>query len=97
LAGGSGNSDAADDIDRRHDPIVQFRERGMRVHDGPTGQGRSRAAIHEQIDSSLARLGTDYVDLYQSHRFDPTTPVEDTMSALHEVVTAGKARYLGAS
>ena len=51
----------------------------------------------EQIDASLRRLGTDYVDLYQIHRFDPDTPVEETMEALHDVVKAGKARYLGAS
>jgi len=51
----------------------------------------------EQIDASLTRLGTDYVDLYQIHRFDPHTPVEETMEALHDVVKAGKARYLGAS
>jgi aryl-alcohol dehydrogenase-like predicted oxidoreductase len=50
-----------------------------------------------QIDASLSRLGTDYVDLYQIHRFDPETPVEETMEALHDVVKAGKARYLGAS
>lgn len=69
----------------------------FRMHDGPGGQGLSRKAIMEQIDTSLRRLGTDYVDLYQIHRFDPTTPVEETMEALHDVVKAGKARYLGAS
>ena len=67
------------------------------MHDGPGGQGLSRKAILEQIDASLARLGTDYVDLYQIHRFDPDTPVEETMEALHDVVRAGKVRYLGAS
>ena len=51
----------------------------------------------EQIDASLARLGTDYVDLYQIHRFDPATPVAETMEALHDIVEAGKVRYLGAS
>src|SRR6478609_3578051 len=65
------------------------------------GLGSSEAvvgqAIKEQIDASLTRLGTDYVDLYQIHRFDPDTPVEETMQALHDVVRAGKARYLGAS
>ena len=65
--------------------------------DGPGGQGLSRKAILEQIDASLARLGTDYVDLYQIHRFDPETPVEETMEALHDVVRAGKVRYIGAS
>jgi 1-deoxyxylulose-5-phosphate synthase len=58
---------------------------------------QSRKAIMENIDASLSRLGTDYVDLYQIHRFDPDTPVEETMEALHDVVKAGKARYLGAS
>ena len=67
------------------------------MHDGPGGSGLSRKAIMEQIDASLRRLGTDYVDLYQIHRFDPDTPVEETMEALHDVVKAGKARYLGAS
>ncbi|PZF56330.1 aldo/keto reductase [Curtobacterium sp. MCSS17_008] len=59
--------------------------------------GLSRKAIMQQIDASLTRLGTDYVDLYQIHRFDPETPVEETMEALHDVVKAGKVRYLGAS
>ena len=68
-----------------------------RMHDGPGGAGLSRKAILEQVDASLTRLGTDYVDLYQIHRFDPETPVEETMEALHDVVKAGKARYLGAS
>ena len=67
------------------------------VGDGPGGAGLSRRAILEQIDNSLTRLGTDYVDLYQIHRFDPETPVEETMEALHDVVKAGKARYIGAS
>ena len=57
----------------------------------------SRKAILEQVDASLARLGTDYIDLYQIHRFDPHTPVEETMEVLHDVVKAGKVRYIGAS
>ena len=69
----------------------------MRMRPGPNGAGLSRKAILHEIDASLARLGTDYVDLYQIHRFDPDTPVEETMEALHDVVKAGKARYLGAS
>ena len=64
---------------------------------GPGGRGLSRRAVFEQVDASLARLGTDYIDLYQIHRFDPQTPVEETMEALHDVVKAGKVRYLGAS
>jgi aryl-alcohol dehydrogenase-like predicted oxidoreductase len=69
----------------------------FKMHDGPGGSGLSRKAIMEQIDTSLTRLGTDYVDLYQIHRFDTETPVEETMEALHDVVKAGKARYIGAS
>src|SRR5438552_8448004 len=79
------------------DSIVLATKVFFRMHDGPGGSGLSRKAIMEQIDASLGRLGTDYVDLYQIHRFDPDTPVEETMEALHDVVRAGKVRYLGAS
>jgi 1-deoxyxylulose-5-phosphate synthase len=65
--------------------------------DGPNNKGLSRKHIMKAIDASLKRLGTDYVDLYQIHRFDYDTPVEETMEALHDVVKAGKARYIGAS
>jgi aryl-alcohol dehydrogenase-like predicted oxidoreductase len=68
-----------------------------RMRPGPNGAGLSRKAILQEIDASLTRLGTDYVDLYQIHRWDPETPIEETMEALHDVVRAGKARYLGAS
>jgi aryl-alcohol dehydrogenase-like predicted oxidoreductase len=81
---------------RREEIVVATKVSG-RMHDGPGGQGLSRAAILEQIDASLSRLGTDYIDLYLIHRFDADTPVEETMEALHDVVKAGKARYLGAS
>ncbi|MDC9824853.1 aldo/keto reductase [Devosia sp. ZB163] len=64
---------------------------------GPNGRGLSRKAILSEIDNSLRRLGTDYVDLYQIHRFDPVTPIEETLEALDDVVRAGKARYIGAS
>ena len=67
------------------------------MYPGPHGQGLSRVHIMQAIDASLRRLGTDYVDLYQIHRFDPTVPVEETMEALYDVVKAGKARYIGAS
>ena len=67
------------------------------MHDGPNGGGLSRKAILSEIDKSLTRLGTDYVDLYQIHRWDYQTPIEETMEALHDVVKAGKARYIGAS
>jgi len=87
---------AIDEYARRED-IVLATKVHFKMHDGPGGSGLSRKAIMEQIDASLTRLGTDYVDLYQIHRFDPATPVEETMEALHDVVKAGKARYLGAS
>lgn len=69
----------------------------MPMREGPNGGGLSRRAIMAEIDASLRRLGTDYVDLYQIHRFDYRTPLEETLEALHDVVKAGKARYLGAS
>ena len=81
---------------RREDIVLATKVFG-RMHDGPGGQGLSRKAILEQVDASLTRLGTDYIDLYQIHRFDSETPVEETMEALHDVVRTGKTRYLGAS
>lgn len=81
----------------RREDIVLATKVHFKMHDGPGGQGLSRKAIMENIDASLRRLGTEYVDLYQIHRFDPNTPVEETMEALHDVVKAGKARYIGAS
>ncbi len=81
----------------RREDIVLATKVFFPMHGGPGGSGLSRRAVMEQIDASLTRLGTDYVDLYQIHRFDPATPVEETMEALHDVVKAGKARYLGAS
>lgn len=67
------------------------------MRDRPNGGGLSRKAILHEIDQSLKRLGTDYVDLYQIHRWDPLTPIEETMEALHDVVKSGRARYIGAS
>jgi aryl-alcohol dehydrogenase-like predicted oxidoreductase len=81
---------------RREDIVLATKLR-FPMHNGPGGGGLSRKAIMEQIDASLKRLGTDYIDLYQIHRFDPDTSVEETMEALHDVVKAGKVRYLGAS
>jgi 1-deoxyxylulose-5-phosphate synthase len=81
----------------RRDEIVLATKVHGRMHAGPNGAGLSRKAIMAEIDHSLRRLGTDYVDLYQIHRFDPATPVTETMEALHDVVKAGKARYVGAS
>ncbi len=79
------------------DQIVLATKVHGQMHTGPNGSGLSRKAIMHEIDASLRRLGTDYVDLYQIHRWDPRTPIEETMEALHDVVKAGKARYIGAS
>jgi aryl-alcohol dehydrogenase-like predicted oxidoreductase len=84
------------ELTRREDVVLATKV-NFAMHDGPGGSGLSRRAIMENIDASLKRLGTDFVDLYQIHRFDPETPVEETMEALHDVVKAGKARYIGAS
>jgi 1-deoxyxylulose-5-phosphate synthase len=81
----------------RREDVVLATKVHFTMHEGPGGSGLSRKAIMEQIDASLARLDTDYVDLYQIHRFDPNTPIEETMEALHDVVKSGKARYIGAS
>lgn len=67
------------------------------MREGPNGHGLSRKHIIEQVDASLKRLGTDYIDLYQIHRWDPNTQIEETLEALHDVVKAGKVRYIGAS
>ncbi len=67
------------------------------ITDDPNGRGLSRKHIFDAVDGSLRRLGMDYVDLYQIHRYDPDTPIEETLEALHDVVKAGKARYIGAS
>ena len=74
---------------------MEYVKLGMRQ--GPNGGGLSRKAIMSEIEKSLKRLGTDYVDLYYIHRWDYNTPIEETMEALHDVVKAGKARYIGAS
>ncbi|MEU4119509.1 aldo/keto reductase [Kitasatospora sp. NPDC028055] len=81
----------------RREDVVLATKAGLPMHDGPGGSGLSRRAILEQVDGSLARLGTDHLDLFQLHRFDPATPVEETVAALAEVVAAGKVRYVGAS
>jgi aryl-alcohol dehydrogenase-like predicted oxidoreductase len=81
----------------RRDEIVLATKVHGRMRPGPNGGGLSRKAIMTELDQSLTRLGTDYVDLYQIHRFDPHTPVEETMEALHDAVKAGKVRYIGAS
>jgi aryl-alcohol dehydrogenase-like predicted oxidoreductase len=87
---------ALKDFTTREQVVLATKVHG-RMRPGPNGGGLSRKAILTEIDASLRRLGTDYVDLYQIHRWDPNTPVEETLEALHDVVQAGKARYLGAS
>jgi aryl-alcohol dehydrogenase-like predicted oxidoreductase len=87
---------ALEDFAPRDEIVLATKVHG-RMHKGPNGAGLSRKAILSEIDHSLRRLGTDYVDLYQIHRFDPHTPLEETLEALHDVVKAGKARYIGAS
>ena len=79
------------------DEIVLATKVHGRMHEGPNGGGLSRKAILSEMDKSLKRLGTDYVDLYIIHRWDYETPIEETMEALHDVVKSGKARYIGAS
>jgi aryl-alcohol dehydrogenase-like predicted oxidoreductase len=81
----------------KRDEIVLATKVFNRMRPGPNGAGLSRKAIMAEIDHSLRRLGTDYVDLYQIHRWDGSTPIEETLEALHDVVKAGKARYIGAS
>jgi 1-deoxyxylulose-5-phosphate synthase len=79
------------------DEVVIATKLHGKMREGPNGQGLSRKAILTEINHSLQRLGTEYVDLYQIHRWDYQTPIEETMEALHDVVKAGKARYIGAS
>lgn len=81
----------------KRDEVVIATKVFIKMREGPNGAGLSRKAILSEIDHSLKRLGTDYVDLYQIHRWDYTTPIEETMEALNDVVRAGKARYIGAS
>ncbi|CAN5398189.1 aldo/keto reductase [soil metagenome] len=84
------------DFAKREEVVIATKVHG-RMRPGPNGAGLSRKAIFQEIDASLTRLGMDYVDLYQIHRWDAETPIEETMEALHDVVKAGKARYIGAS
>ncbi len=84
------------DFAKREDVVLATKVHG-RMRSDVNGAGLSRKAIFTEIDNSLRRLGTDYVDLYQIHRWDDGTPIEETLEALHDVVKAGKARYIGAS
>ncbi len=87
---------ALKDFIHRDDVVIATKVRN-RMRPGPNGSGLSRKAIMAEIDHSLRRLGVDYVDLYQIHRWDYETPIEETLEALNDVVKAGKARYIGAS
>lgn len=87
---------ALKDFANRDEVVIATKLHG-RMREGPNGGGLSRKAILSEIDKSLKRLETDYVDLYIIHRWDYATPIEETMEALHDVVKAGKARYIGAS
>ena len=87
---------ALKDFARREEVVIATKVHG-RMYKGPNGAGLSRKVIMNEIDASLRRLGTDYVDLYQIHRLDHGTPMEETLEAMHDVVKAGKARYIGAS
>ncbi len=87
---------AIKDLARREDVVLATKLHGA-MSAGPNGRGLSRKAIFHEIDASLRRLGTDYVDLYQIHRWDDETPIDETLEALDDVVRAGKVRYLGAS
>ncbi len=80
----------------RDDVVIATKVNG-RMRPGPNGEGLSRKAILSEVDQSLRRLGTDYIDLYQIHRWDYRVPIEETLEALHDVVKSGKVRYLGAS
>ena len=84
------------DFARRDEVVIATKVYG-RMRPGPNGAGLSRKAIFAEIDASLGRLGMDYVDLYQIHRWDYDAPIEETLEALHDIVKAGKARYIGAS
>lgn len=84
------------DMANRDEVVIATKVHGQ-MRKGPNGAGLSRKEILTEVDHSLRRLGTDYIDLYQIHRFDPRTPIEETLEALHDVVRSGKVRYIGAS
>jgi aryl-alcohol dehydrogenase-like predicted oxidoreductase len=87
---------ALQEFAKRDDVVIATKVCG-RMRNGPNGAGLSRKSVFMEMDASLRRLGTDYVDLYQIHRWDDSTPIEETMEALHDLVRAGKTRYIGAS
>src|SRR6202167_1005710 len=81
----------------RREAVVVATKVFVPMRDEPNGSGLSRKAIFNEVDASLRRLGTDYIDLYQTHRWDYETPIEETLEALHDLVKSGKVRYIGAS
>ena len=87
---------ALSDMASRDEVVIATKVHGQ-MRPGPNGSGLSRKAIMTEVEHSLRRLGTDYIDLYQIHRLDPRTPIEETLEALHDVVRSGKVRYIGAS
>ncbi len=87
---------ALSDFANRDEVVIATKVHGP-MRQGRNAMGLSRKAIMTEVDGSLRRLGTDYIDLYQIHRFDPKTPIEETMKALHDLVVSGKVRYIGAS
>jgi aryl-alcohol dehydrogenase-like predicted oxidoreductase len=87
---------ALKDFANREEVVIATKVHGP-MRKGPNGRGLSRKAIFTEVEHSLTRLGTDYIDLYQIHRLDPHTPIEETLQALHDLVQSGKVRYLGAS
>jgi 1-deoxyxylulose-5-phosphate synthase len=87
---------ALKEFGRRDELVIATKVHG-RTHEGPNGAGLSRKAIMAQVEASLSRLSTDYIDLYQIHRWDPATSIEETLEALHDLVKVGKVRYIGAS
>lgn len=95
--GGKSEETIGKAIAKRRDQVVLATKVGSRTGDGPNDVGASRRHIIAGVEASLRRLGTDYIDLYQIHRFDPHTPFEETMRALDDLVRSGKVRYIGAS
>jgi aryl-alcohol dehydrogenase-like predicted oxidoreductase len=87
---------ALKDFARRDEVVVATKVNGA-MHEGPNAKGLSRKSILAEVDQSLCRLGTEYIDLYLIHRWDPHTPIEETLETLHDIKKAGKVRYLGAS
>ena len=95
--GGRSEENIGKALKGKRDKVVIATKVFFSVGEGPNDQGASRKHIFDGIDASLSRLGMDYIDLYQIHRWDENTPIEETMLALHDLIRAGKVRYVGAS